>query len=355
MGSHACQYTVITDARVLQPEFVPRDIRHRGAELSHLTDTLQPIIDGEGYPQPSFLYGPSGAGKTCIARYTLEQLREEIVGIDTQYVNCWEDYTRFKTLYRLLEGIDHAYNIDRQATPRDELHSRLQNNIDTHYVVILDEVDQLQDKSLLYDLYRVPDLTMILIANREEDVFGTLDQRIVSRLSGCATIRFNRYSTQELVAILTDRARWGLARDAITRTEIDAMADYAAGDARVAIGLLRNTTQLARQHGHECITTDLVESAVPETHSEIKKRTTDKLTDHQQVLYDIIVESGEIDAGTLYDQYRAAVDDPRTRRTLRNYLQKLEQYNLIEAHGATKGRTYTAHAAQSGRVSETPH
>jgi len=78
---------MITDARVLQSNFVPHDVKHRPAEISHLTDTLNPIVTGEGYPEASFLYGPSGAGKTCIARYTTEQLREEVVDISTQYVN----------------------------------------------------------------------------------------------------------------------------------------------------------------------------------------------------------------------------------------------------------------------------
>ncbi|WP_256451705.1 Cdc6/Cdc18 family protein [Methanonatronarchaeum sp. AMET6-2] len=346
---------MITDARVLQPEFVPRDVRHRGAEVSHLTDTLHPIISDEGHPQSSFLYGPSGAGKTCIARYTVEQLREEVVDVDTQYVNCWEDYTRFKTLYRLLDGINQAYNIHRQSTPRDELLERLKTNIDTHYVVILDEVDQLHDKRLLYDLYRIPNLTMILVANSEEDVFGMLDQRVVSRLKNCARIRFNRYSKTELEAILTDRVNWGLTPDAITNQEISMMADRAAGDARSAIGILRNTTQLAQQRGLDTVSIDLIDQAVSETHSEIQQRTTDKLTHHQQVLYDIIVESGEIGGGELYQQYRQSVTDPKTRRTMRNYLQKLEQYNLIEAHGTTKARTYTSQNYYSQRVSETPH
>jgi orc1/cdc6 family replication initiation protein len=346
---------MLTDARVLQPEFVPRDVRHRGTEISHLTDTLHPIINGNSHPQPSFLFGPSGTGKTCIARYTVEQLREEVVDVDTQYVNCWEDYTQFKILYRLLDGLNKAYNIHRKSTPHDELLDRLKANIDTHYVVILDEVDQLQDKELLYDLYRIPDLTMILIANREEDVFSTLDQRIVSRLNDCARIRFNRYATHELTEILSDRAAWGLTPDAVTDTEIHTMADYAAGDARTAIGLLRNTTQLAQRDGYDRLTQDLIERAVPETNSEIRQRTTDKLTDHQQVLYDIIVASGEIKAGELYDEYQATVDDPRTHRTMRTYLQKLEQYNLITSHGATKGRTYTPKAESSTRVSETTH
>jgi len=331
---------MITDARVLQPDFVPQDVKHRPAEISHLTDTLRPILSEEGYPETSLLYGPSGAGKTCIARYTLQQLREQVVDLDTQYVNCWEDYNRFRALYRILEGIDQTLDIHRQSTPRDVLLERLRNYGGHHYVVILDEVDQLQDKKLLYDLYRIPNLTMILIANREEDVFSTLDERLNSRLQTCARIRFNYYTLEELITILEDRVLWGLEPDAITHSEIELIANVAAGDARVAIGVLRNATRMARQHGENKITEEIIQNAVPEAKSEIKKRTTDKLTEHQQTLYDIILDQGEVNAGDLYEQYCEQVDDPKTRRTMRNHLSKLEQYNLIVPQGQTKARTY---------------
>ncbi len=334
---------MITDARVLQPEFVPNDVKHRSAEVSHLSDTLRPIVDGERATN-SLLYGPSGAGKTCIAQYTIEQLRENVVDLNYQYVNCWEDHTRFKTLYRLLDGIDSTFDIHRQSTPKDELLERLREYDGPPYVVILDEVDQLQDKSLLYDLYRMPDVTMVLIANREEDVFSTLDGRLNSRLESCARIKFGQYGIRELVTILEDRARWGIEPDAIDTTQLEKIADYAAGDARVAIGIFRNAARVARQNGDDRITVDVIDSVVSETKSEIRQKTTDKLTDHQQVLYDTIKEDGEIGAGDLYDAYCEAVENPKTRRTMRNHLSKLEQYNLIFATGNTKGRTYQTHS-----------
>jgi len=71
-----------------------------------------------------------------------------------------------------------------------------------------------------------------------------------------------------------------------------------------------------------------------------RQKTTDKLTKHQQVLYETIKEKSEIGAGDLYDAYCEDVDDPKTRRTMRNHLSKLEQYNLIFASGKTKARTY---------------
>lgn len=78
---------MITNARVLQPEFIPGEVKHRDAEVSHLSDTLRPITTNEGHPTPSFLTGPSGTGKTCIAKHTVTQLRENVVELNHQYVN----------------------------------------------------------------------------------------------------------------------------------------------------------------------------------------------------------------------------------------------------------------------------
>jgi len=331
---------MITNARVLQSEFVPNDVKHRPAEVSHLSDTLRPITN-ENRPVPSFLYGPSGAGKTCIAQYTVNQLRENVVDLNTQYVNCWEDHTRFQTLYRVLVGVGDTHDIHRRSTPTDELLQRLRDYDGPQYVVILDEVDQLEDKELLYDFHRIRNLTMILIANREEDVFSEFDSRLNSRLQTCTRIRFKQYSLDQLITILEDRVRWGLEPDVISSSGLEIIADYAAGDARVAIGLLRNAARHASQQAEGTITENIIDTVVSETKSEIRQKTTDKLTAHQQVLYNLITEADRIGAGELYTAYCQAVDDPKTRRTMRNYLSKLQQYNLITAAGNTKDRTYS--------------
>jgi len=329
---------MITDARVLQPEFVPNDVKHRSNEVSHLSDTLHPIIDGNR-AETTFLYGPSGAGKTCVARYTIDRLRENVVALDHQYINCWEDHTRFKTLYRLLEGIDRAYDIHRQSTPRDEMLARLRDH-DEPYVVILDEADQLEEKSLLYQLYRIPNLTMVLIANRQEDVFSELGSRLNSRLEACARIKFGRYSINQLVTILEDRVRWGVDPGAIDTEQLELIADHAAGDARAAIGIFRHAAKVVQREGHDRITASVINDVVSEAKSEIRQKTTEKLTEHQQALYDIITNTGEITPGNLYDRYCAAVSDPKTKRTVRNHLSKLREYNLITANGANRGRSY---------------
>lgn len=330
---------MLTDARVLQADFVPRDVIHRDAEINYLSSTLRPITDGDP-ADPAFLYGPSGTGKTCIARYTVEQLREEVIDVTTNYVNCWENHSTFKALYRVLDGIDSTVDVHRQSTPTDLLLDRIREQTTDPYVVILDEVDQLDDKSLLYELYRVSGLTMILIANQESDVFGRIDERVASRFSAMPRIHFDKYSVEELVGILNDRARWGLREDAITDVEVRNIAQRADGDARVAIGILRAAARLADGSNTSTITPSLVSDAVSEAKAEIKQKSVEKLTTDQRILYEIIADEGQIGTGDLYDRYVERADDPKTQRMIRNYLQKLRHYNLVVAEGDNRGRAY---------------
>ncbi|MFC5280101.1 Cdc6/Cdc18 family protein [Halorubrum rubrum] len=332
---------MITDARVLQPEFIPSEVKHRDAEVNTLSSVLRPLTDGVR-ADPAFLYGPSGTGKTCIAQFTVERLRQEVVDVNYQYVNCWEDYSRFKTLYTILDGINNTIDIHRQSTPKDVLLDRLKDYTGPPYVVILDEVDQLQDKSLLYDLYRVKDLTMLLIANKETEVFAEIDDRLTSRLTTATRIHFDHYSRSELTTILNDRVQWGLVPNIIDQERLNLIAAKAAGDARIAIGILRNAARHAHGNSLDEIPTDVIRDVVPETKSEIQQQTIDRLTDHQQTLYDIITDHGTIEPQALYDEYQERVTDPKTKRTVRNHLSKLEHYNLIGSEGNTKGRIYRA-------------
>ncbi|MFA9428388.1 hypothetical protein [Natronorubrum sp. A-ect3] len=100
-------------------------------------------------------------------------------------------------MYQLLDGLDQTLDIHRQSTPTDKLLDRLFEYDGPPYVVILDEVDQLTDTDVLYDLYRVRNLSMVLIANREEELFMQLDGRLQSRLQSATRIRFDPYEMSQ--------------------------------------------------------------------------------------------------------------------------------------------------------------
>lgn len=332
---------MITDARVLQPEFIPSEVQHRDAEVNHLSSALDPITNGRS-PEPVLLHGPSGVGKTCIAQFIVERLRETVVDVNYQYVNCWDDHSRFKTLYRILGGIGETTTIHRQSTPTDELIERLRNYDGPPYVVILDEVDQLDDKDLLYELYRIRNLAMILITNSEEDLFSALDSRLNSRLTNCIRIHFRNYHDHELTSILQDRVTWGLEPNAIDTAGVELIASNAAGDARIAIGILKRAARTAANTPTDTITPNMIQEVTPAAKSEVQQQTLDRLTPHQELLYDIVTENATIEPRPLYDAYSDRVDTPKSQRMVRNYLSKLEHYNLIRAEGNTKARVYHA-------------
>ena len=330
---------MITDARVLRADFVPRDVEHRDSHVNMLSAVLDPITDGEP-ADPAILLGPSGVGKTCIARFTLDQLRQTVLDIEVQYVNCWQNYSGYRVLYRVLEGLGKTVDIHRQSTPRDELLERLRQYDGPPCVVILDEADQLEDKSVLYHLYSLPQFTVILIANREQALFSHVDDRVSSRFIGAERIEFDHYTVSELVSIMDARVRWGLEPEAIERDTLRMIADVAAGDARGALSILRSAARHADRERSETITDEIVEAAIPTARAEVHQKNVDTLTPHQRVLYDCIIEQGSLVPAALYDLYREEVAEPKSDRTVRNYLQKLEQYDLIAIEGTSRDRVY---------------
>ncbi len=209
------------------------------------------------------------------------------------------------------------------------------------YVVVIDEVDQLTDKSLLYDLYRIQQLTMVLIANREEELFKDLNGRLNSRLSGCERIQFSSYTHEQLVSILDDCVEWGIQPDVIDRDQLSTIADAASGDARQAIETLRQAAKTAHQNQLDKITDSVIEDAILEATSEIRQKSLSKLTQDQRVIYEIIEASDPISSKALYKEYTEQIDDPVSKRMMRNYLDKMKHYNLITGMGATRSRTYS--------------
>ncbi|MDS0261712.1 orc1/cdc6 family replication initiation protein [Haloarcula sp. S1CR25-12] len=331
---------MIRDARVLRAGFIPKEIEHRDAELNHLSSVLEPITNGEP-ADTAIVTGPSGAGKTCISKFVTERLREEVLDIETTYVNCWRNYTRFRTLYQILDDLGQTIDIHRQSTPHDELVDRIQQYDGPRTVIILDEVDQLEDPGILYDLHSLEQFALVCIANKEEELFSRVDDRLVSRLRSSEHVRMDKYHDEQLYDILSARAKWGLDEDVITDDQLYRIADAAAGDARLAIGILRTAASEADREDEERITDDMLLDAADDARAQIRQTSLDSLTPHQQTVYEIVHEDGPLGPGAIHERYRDAVEDPRTKRTIRTYLSKMVQYNLLEANGTSRDRQYS--------------
>jgi orc1/cdc6 family replication initiation protein len=331
---------MIRDARVLRAGFVPREVEHRDAEVNHLSSVLEPITNGDP-ADTAVVTGPSGTGKTCISKFVTERLREEVLDVEATYVNCWRNYTRFRTLYQILDDIGATIDIHRQSTPHDELIDRLQQHDGPRTVVILDEADQLEDPSVIYDLHSLPQFAIICIANKEEELFSRVDDRLVSRLRSSEHVRMDKYHDEQLYDILSARAKRGLEEDVVDDDQLYRIADAAAGDARLAIGILRTAANKADRENRGQITGDILLDAAEDARAQIRQKSLDSLTPHQRTVYDIVRDRGPLSPSEIHDRYSEEVDDPRTKRTVRSYLSKMAQYNLLEAKGSSRDREYS--------------
>jgi len=331
---------MIRDARVLRAGFVPREVEHRDSEVNHFSSVLRPLTDDDP-ADTAIVTGPSGVGKTCLSKFVTERLREEALNVEATYINCWRNYTRFRTLYQILDDVGRTIDIHRQSTPHDELIDRLQQYDGDRTVVILDEADQLEDTSVIYDLHSMPQFAVICITNNEEDLFGQVDERLVSRLRASEHVRMDSYHDDQLFDILSARVKRGLEQGVVTDEQLYSIADAAAGDARLAIGILRTAARTAERNGEENITESLLSDAAHDARTQLRQKSLESLTPHQRVVYDLIEDHGPAGPSEIYDQYTDEVEDPRTKRTVRNYLSKMTQYNLLTADGTSRDRQYT--------------
>ncbi|ELZ84430.1 orc1/cdc6 family replication initiation protein [Haloferax elongans ATCC BAA-1513] len=330
---------MILSRRVLDPTWMPSGelIVHRHDEIEILTSALSPVLDGES-GCPMFMFGPTGVGKTLVATTALDML-DEHADYHRAVVNCWRHSSRHDVTVEIAKQV-----LGGTVNPEDsqtDLMDRIQDRPDKPRVVLLDEVDQLHDDGVLYDLYLAPELTVIGIANREQEFFASLDQRTQSRFVGSRRINLSGYLVDELVEILNPRVKHALEPGSISEHEIETIATLANGDARAAITILRAAAEEAESQNADHIDDRILEGAGPVAREDLRQTHLGQLHSHQRTVFDIVDDAdGPLAPSEIFDRYAERVSNPRTSRTVRNYLAKMVDYRLLEATGETSERQY---------------
>ncbi|WP_435099565.1 Cdc6/Cdc18 family protein [Halarchaeum sp. P4] len=330
---------MITNLRALEEAYVPRDLHHREGQINQMTASLEPLLnDHPG--EDLFVFGPSGAGKTTIAKFVLRQLHRQ-ADIAWGYVNCISDSGKSAVLHRLLRDAGLGLDLRQEGTSPSTFLNRLRD-LDRQFIAVLDEVDVLADHDTLTALYEIPNVTLLLITVDENDFFASLDGRLQSRLRGTVRVELRPYSHNEMVDILRSRVKAGLRPGMIQDEVLEHIADLATGDARYAITLLRRAARAVESSERRYITRDVVDSVAGEARDVIHDQRVTSLSTEKRLLYELVTQAGTISASDLRARYKEQRTDPIASRTRRKYLRALERYGLVESSGQGRGKTFYA-------------
>ena len=256
---------IFRNRSVLSSDYVPEDFPHRNDEIDQVAHILRPALEGSR-PSNILIYGQTGTGKTAVARYICDQLKDKVTAdggaIHTAHINC----KRVNTPYGILANIGQTYttnwedSIPHTGWRLEQVYAALCRKAEEAggiALVVLDEVDALVKKSgdeVLYHLTGInADLgnaRMSLIGISNDTKFTTfLDPRVKSRL-GEESLTFPPYNALQLRDILDQRAGQAFHEGALDPQVLSLCAGRAAqehGDARKALDLLRIAAEMAER------------------------------------------------------------------------------------------------------------
>lgn len=321
---------IIFNELPLTETFIPTRLLHREGQLKELERCLRPALKKRPI-ENVFLVGPSGTGKTTLAKWILETYLKEI----SVYVNCW----KYRSTHEVLKEILLNFQVPvhgREST--GELIKLLENLIRKKKIIIcLDEVDQLNNFDVLYILAR-NGVGLILASTRYHALID-LPSRIKSSLA-LTEIEFPAYKPNELFDILKDRIEFSFRPRTIRRELIKIAAIAADGDARVGLEILRRAGKKAEDKGLDGVTIEELKEAIKEAKKTKVSFIISRLNEHQRIIYEILCKRKRMSSGDLYREYYKKALRPVVDRTYRNYVREIVELGLIRVIGNGRWRVY---------------
>ncbi|MFA4946663.1 MAG: AAA family ATPase [Candidatus Micrarchaeia archaeon] len=333
---------VFRSLEALEPEFVPERLPGREAELSEIAAALKPALKG-GQPQPLFIEGRTGVGKTCCVRYACNSLADE-GNVRIVYVNCWQVYTRQGVLAELARQVGEA--LPRRGLAGDEVFQRIAQACKKEGVipiVVLDEVDQLLARGeggVLYDFTRSRELTgaavgVVCITN-DHEAFSRLDERVRAAFIA-GRVEFKPYTPKQLREIARERATKAFKPNAMTDEALGVCVARGAregGDCRVTLNLLLAAGRRAEARNAERVEAEDVPREA--TNASVEKKLS-RLNQAEETLLELVGD------GVLSGELYAAAEKAGLNlgeRSIRTYLDRLVKNGFLEfEERADKGRT----------------
>ena len=362
-------HDIYKDRDALREDYQPKELVGRDEELSEYQATLQPVINGE-QPNNVFLYGKTGVGKTAATQYLLRHLQHDVeqyddISLNVLFMNCDGLASSYQVATHLVNELrSEANQISTTGYPLATVYEMLWDELDGisgTTLVVLDEIDNIQDDSILYQLPRArangkleqTKLGLIGISN-DFSFRDDLSPKVKSSLCE-QEIHFPAYDAADLRAILEQRAEVAFHDGVVDNGVLSLCAAYGAkdaGDARQSIDLLMKGGDIARDSG----ASEIAENHIRDGQKALERgRVTEGiqgLTEHGHlVLYALLTLDLEGDAPIRsrdvrprYSRFCELADrDPLVPRRMRDHLSELAMLGIVgvtERNEGRRGGTY---------------
>ena len=358
--------SIFKDKEILQYNYKPDIIPHRGEQIRQIASILAPSLRGDMVSN-LFLYGKTGTGKTLSVQYVKDELYKRVkkdsdFELRIEYLNCKlkkVSDTEYRILAELIKQL--GGEIPSTGLPTQAVYSKFIEIIDSkkqRIILILDEIDQTVKKisnNFLYNLTRLNSelskskISIVGISN-DLTFLDEIDPRVRSSLSE-EEIVFPPYNALQIQDILIKRSENSFQEGVLEEGVIAKCAAYAArehGDARRALDLLRVAGELAEREGSEKIKLNHID----DSNSKIEK---DKILDvinsepkqFQLVLYSIfqlseIKKDEPFFTGDVYNYYQDLCTKNKieilTQRRVGDIIQEFDMLGIINVKVISKGR-----------------
>ncbi len=364
---------IYRDRDALREDYQPEELVGRDEELRTFQAALQPVINGE-QPNNIFLYGKTGVGKTAASRYLLGHLREDAshyddIHLTVVFLNCDGLTSSYQIATRLVNEFRSESNqISTTGYPLGSVYEMLWQELDEcggTIIIVLDEIDHVNDDSILYQLPRarangnldVAKVGLIGISN-DFSFRDDLSPKVKSSLCE-QEIHFPAYNAKNLRAILEQRAKVAFREGVLADEVIPLCAAYGAkdaGDARQSIDLLMKAGDLARDDDTDRIQEEHVKRGRRALERGRIKEGINGLTEHGHlVLYSLLTLELEDetpirsrDVRPRYTRFTELANrDPLVPRRMRDHLSELAMLGIVsvtERNEGRRGGTYREYA-----------
>ncbi|MCL5117602.1 MAG: cell division control protein Cdc6 [Candidatus Marsarchaeota archaeon] len=356
---------IFKNRELFSPYFVPKKLIFRDNEIDRIEKSIAPSLNGQR-GRNLFIYGKTGSGKTSCVKYVIDEIKNiPNLKVAISYVNCRMYNSRFKVINKVISEYLPTYA--KRGYGITDLYEKMTRWIEEDgkiFIIALDELDMVKDlDDLIYTLTRINTelkaggVSLIGISNKIS-FKESLDPRSISSLNETELV-FSPYYSDELYAILKDRADAGFKENVITDEILRFIAASAAkegGDARFSLKILTKAAELSEEKKLDRITSDDVEHAIKLAEEDIVYDLILTLPEHLKlVLYSIAIltlsggsykplNTGSekyLLSGEVYSRYKSLAEsihkEPKTERWYRKYINELKMQGLIISYDSGKG------------------